>query len=195
MKKQRAYTEYRTPDFRKVALVSFVLSDTDLGISEAIESLNIREKEIILDRWGLKTGYLRTLKDVGVSKGVTPERLRQIEAKAFRKMRRFLRTKSERELLAVKSRVKSDVVSARKILNINSKSVKNLDLPTRTINALLRSRSEITTIDRLYKAMLPRFSRATGKRFDPEIYVVKNIGAKSIVEIERCLADLWGNIF
>jgi RNA polymerase primary sigma factor len=56
-------------------------------IDEVLVSLNDREKEVLMLRFGLRDGYSRTLEEVGQMFKVTRERIRQIEAKALRKMR------------------------------------------------------------------------------------------------------------
>ena len=63
---------------------SSVLKDK---ISEVLGTLTEREREVLEQRFGLKNGYSRTLEDVGSQFGLTRERIRQIEAKALRKMR------------------------------------------------------------------------------------------------------------
>jgi RNA polymerase primary sigma factor len=56
-------------------------------IDDTLKSLNAREREVLILRFGLKDGYSRTLEEVGKMFHVTRERIRQIEAKALRKMR------------------------------------------------------------------------------------------------------------
>ena len=56
-------------------------------IREALSSLGDREREVIDYRFGLTDGYSRTLEEVGEFFNVTRERVRQIEAKALRKLR------------------------------------------------------------------------------------------------------------
>ncbi|GHC59408.1 RNA polymerase sigma factor RpoD [Roseibacillus persicicus] len=56
-------------------------------IIEVLDSLTEREREVLEQRFGLKDGYSRTLEEVGRQFQVTRERIRQIEAKALRKMR------------------------------------------------------------------------------------------------------------
>ncbi len=56
-------------------------------ILDVLDSLTERERNVLSLRFGLKDGYSRTLEEVGKQFKVTRERIRQIEAKALRKMR------------------------------------------------------------------------------------------------------------
>ncbi len=56
-------------------------------IVDVLDTLTEREREVLEQRFGLKDGYSRTLEEVGRQFQVTRERIRQIEAKALRKMR------------------------------------------------------------------------------------------------------------
>jgi len=56
-------------------------------IKDVLESLTERERQVLEQRFGLVDGYSRTLEEVGKQFKVTRERIRQIEAKALRKMR------------------------------------------------------------------------------------------------------------
>jgi RNA polymerase primary sigma factor len=56
-------------------------------IIHVLDTLTPREREVIEQRFGLRDGYSRTLEEVGRQFRVTRERIRQIEAKALRKMR------------------------------------------------------------------------------------------------------------
>ncbi len=56
-------------------------------IGEALYKLTERERRIIVLRFGLEDGRFRTLEEVGKEFGITRERIRQIEAKALRKLR------------------------------------------------------------------------------------------------------------
>ncbi|MDP9354419.1 MAG: sigma-70 family RNA polymerase sigma factor, partial [Chloroflexota bacterium] len=56
-------------------------------IGDALNKLTERERKIILLRFGLEDGRFRTLEEVGREFGITRERIRQIEAKALRKLR------------------------------------------------------------------------------------------------------------
>ena len=68
-----------------MALTSFNLLKDKL--SSILRSLTEREREVLELRFGLGDGYARTLEEVGKQFKVTRERIRQIEAKALRKMR------------------------------------------------------------------------------------------------------------
>jgi RNA polymerase primary sigma factor len=66
-------------------MTAFSLLREKLG--SVLGSLTEREREVLVLRFGLKDGYSRTLEEVGQMFDVTRERIRQIEAKALRKMR------------------------------------------------------------------------------------------------------------
>lgn len=56
-------------------------------LKKAMEFLTARERRIIETRFGLDTGYGRTLEEIGVEFGLTKERIRQIEKEALAKLR------------------------------------------------------------------------------------------------------------
>jgi RNA polymerase primary sigma factor len=66
-------------------------------VEKALASLSDREAEIIKLRFGIGTGYPRTLEELGRIFNVTRERVRQIEAKAIRKLRHPSRSRLLRE--------------------------------------------------------------------------------------------------
>ena len=66
-------------------MTSYMLLKDKLG--DVLESLTDRERKVLELRFGLGDGYSRTLEEVGKQFKVTRERIRQIEAKALRKMR------------------------------------------------------------------------------------------------------------
>jgi len=68
-------------------------------IDDVLGSLNEREKRVLQLRFGLEDGRSRTLEEVGREFGVTRERIRQIEAKALRKLRHPTRSKKLRDFL------------------------------------------------------------------------------------------------
>jgi RNA polymerase primary sigma factor len=70
-----------------------------LELEKVLNTLTPRETEIIRLRYGIGIGYPNTLEEVGKKFGVTRERVRQIEAKAIRKLRYPRRSKSLREYL------------------------------------------------------------------------------------------------
>ena len=68
-------------------------------IEEVLESLNEREQKVLKLRFGLEDGRARTLEEVGKEFDVTREIIRQIEAKALRKLRHPSRSKKLRDYL------------------------------------------------------------------------------------------------
>ena len=62
-------------------------------MEDVLENLTVREKKVLQLRFGLEDGRPRTLEEVGQEFGVTRERIRQIEAKALRKLRHPTRSK------------------------------------------------------------------------------------------------------
>lgn len=68
-------------------------------ISEVLLTLTEREEKVIRLRFGLEDGKSRTLEEVGQMFGVTRERIRQIEAKALRKLRHPSRSRKLKDYL------------------------------------------------------------------------------------------------
>jgi len=68
-------------------------------LEEVLGSLSQREARVLRLRFGLDDGRARTLEEVGQAFGVTRERIRQIEAKALRKLRHPTRSKKLRDYL------------------------------------------------------------------------------------------------
>ena len=68
-------------------------------VEEVLESLSDRERRVLQLRFGLEDGRSRTLEEVGRDFGVTRERIRQIEAKALRKLRHPSRSRKLRDFL------------------------------------------------------------------------------------------------
>ncbi|MDN5279216.1 MAG: polymerase primary sigma factor [Clostridiales bacterium] len=66
-------------------------------INKVLATLTERESRVIKYRFGLEDGWQRTLEEVGQKFGVTRERIRQIEAKALRKLRHPSRSKKLKE--------------------------------------------------------------------------------------------------
>ena len=68
-------------------------------IQDVLETLTDRESRVLQLRFGLEDGRSRTLEEVGREFGVTRERIRQIEAKALRKLRHPTRSRKLRDFL------------------------------------------------------------------------------------------------
>jgi RNA polymerase primary sigma factor len=68
-------------------------------IDSLLGDLKERERQVIVLRFGLEDGHPRTLEEVGKEFNVTRERIRQIEAKALRKLRNPVRSKRIRDFL------------------------------------------------------------------------------------------------
>ena len=58
-----------------------------LDLSKVLKTLNEREVRVLKLRYGLEDGRMRTLEEIGRAFNVTRERVRQIEAKAMRKLK------------------------------------------------------------------------------------------------------------
>jgi RNA polymerase primary sigma factor len=68
-------------------------------LEDVLDTLTDRESRVLQLRFGLEDGRSRTLEEVGREFGVTRERIRQIEAKALRKLRHPTRSKKLRDFL------------------------------------------------------------------------------------------------
>lgn len=68
-------------------------------LSEVLDTLTPREEKVLRLRFGLEDGRSRTLEEVGKEFNVTRERIRQIEAKALRKLRHPSRSKKLKDFL------------------------------------------------------------------------------------------------
>lgn len=80
-----------------VDAASMLLLKEQLG--EVLKTLTPREEKVLALRFGLEDGHPRTLEEVGKEFNVTRERIRQIEAKALRKLRHPSRSKKLKDFL------------------------------------------------------------------------------------------------
>ena len=84
------FIEDETAESPVVAAAHEMLKDK---INQVLETLSYREREIIKLRYGIGNGYTYTLEEVGRKFKVTRERVRQIEAKAVRKLQHPIRSR------------------------------------------------------------------------------------------------------
>ena len=75
------------------------IRDRKEQVEDVLETLSEREARVLQLRFGLEDGRNRTLEEVGHDFGVTRERIRQIEAKALRKLRHPNRSKKLKDFL------------------------------------------------------------------------------------------------
>ena len=71
-------------------------------LQDVLDTLSDRERQVLDYRFGLTDGYSRTLEEVGKKFTVTRERIRQIEAKALRKLRHPTRIRKLEGFLEMK---------------------------------------------------------------------------------------------
>lgn len=69
----------------------FELNELKIDLTKALTLLTAREEKVLRLRFGLDDGRDRTLEEIGHEFNVTLERIRQIEAKALRKLRFYLK--------------------------------------------------------------------------------------------------------
>ena len=89
----RILSAHRTP----AEAAAFTLLQDQLN--EVLQTLTDREQKVLRLRFGLDDGRARTLEEVGKEFNVTRERIRQIEAKALRKLRHPSRSRKLKDYL------------------------------------------------------------------------------------------------
>ena len=80
-------------------LNKYIKTELKDELREVLNTLTVREKEVLELRFGLFDGSSHTLEEVGKKFKVTRERIRQIEAKALRKLRHPSRAKKLKDFL------------------------------------------------------------------------------------------------
>ncbi|URE21115.1 RNA polymerase sigma factor [Musa troglodytarum] len=68
-------------------------------LNQVLDTLNPREKQVLRWRFGLENGRMKTLQEIGESMGVSRERIRQVEACAFRKLKSKKKMRNLRQYL------------------------------------------------------------------------------------------------
>lgn len=82
-------------------LAACIKEDNKNMVMSILGTLSPREKDVMVMRFGLEDDQPKTLEEIGSHFGVTRERIRQIEAKALRKLRNPIRGKMLKECLAI----------------------------------------------------------------------------------------------
>jgi len=85
-------------------------SEVKRMIKEALEKLTPKEEEIVVARFGLDGGRPKTLEEIGQIRGITRERVRQIEKKALKKLIHPARSRALRDLVEPGKREKAKKV-------------------------------------------------------------------------------------
>ncbi|AAK39807.1 RNA-polymerase sigma factor (nucleomorph) [Guillardia theta] len=86
-------------------------------LENVINSLSPRERDVVRMRYGLDDGRIKTLEEIGQIFSVTRERVRQIEAKAIRKLRQPYRSSILRDYVASNSNEKSSAINTSYMTN------------------------------------------------------------------------------
>jgi len=83
---------------QKYAFAKVDREDAKKHFDQIMDTLSERESDVLRERFGLDSGYPKTLEEVAKKFNVSRERLRQVEAKAIRKMRHPTRAKKLKEI-------------------------------------------------------------------------------------------------
>lgn len=103
-------------------------------VEDVLYSLSIKERRIIQLRFGIEDGRTRTLEEVGGEFGVTRDRIRQIEAKALRKLHHQSRAKYLKDYVEETNR---DGYSAEALLNGATNALHKHDFTRAAYNLLI----------------------------------------------------------
>ena len=74
-------------NYKLINMEDIEAEDLRCKVREILNKLSERERTVLIERYGLDDGDEKTLEQVGLKLGITRERVRQIEARAFRKLR------------------------------------------------------------------------------------------------------------
>jgi len=153
------------------------------NILEAISTLANNEKKVLELRYGIKDGIFRTLKKTGEELGLTQERIRQIEAKAFRKLRHPVRRlvilgynweMASQEAKSLREKYDNNVLLTKRISESDC-LIEEIELPLRVTNAFRKA--GYPTINELIK------------HHSFEVMKNRNIGQKSIKVVKYWLKE------
>lgn len=65
--------------------------ELQLAIKDGLQSLDLREQQIVIQRFGLFGADIKTLAEIGQKEGISRERIRQLESRAIRKLKKAMR--------------------------------------------------------------------------------------------------------
>src|SRR2546426_243369 len=101
-------SELETVVFEFLSGVAERVSDSQVGtkalVGQMLSRLRPDKAGILADRFGLWDGIKETLQDIGDKRGLTRERIRQIEASSIQRLRRLFAKLAVKELLCTKIR-------------------------------------------------------------------------------------------
>ena len=158
-------------NFKKKYEETMKISDEDFKkVMVALESLPEKEREVIVLRFGLEDGIPKSLEDVGRVRGVTRERIRQLEARAFRMLRNPSRLCKFPALFGFVPPAEPES-EVSKVINIDTDIV-NLGLSVRAYNCLKRY-AHISTVEDILDYPKENWPK------------IKNLGYKAILEIQE----------
>ena len=144
-------------------------------IEEDLSNLTEREREVLKMRSGLYYNKPYTLEEVGKELGVTRERIRQIEAKAIRKIYYYWQRKKRLQEFNQANEISKEVITEAKKTKVNNMPIEVLDLSVRSYNCL--KRANINTVGELTL------------KTEKELMRIRNLGRKSLKEIIQKLEE------
>lgn len=164
------------------------------GLGEVVGTLSPRERQVLEYRYGFRDGGVRTLKETGEIVGVSRERIRQIEAKALRKLRHPSRS---RKLRAGMGLMMQDFVgtfdSMKRRLEEMDWEKSDAGIAHKQFEALLRDAEERGMSARVSNTLARNYLNARGDGVIPypgaisdlTLMAMRNMGVGGIAEIRR----------
>lgn len=91
-------------------------------LENSLNTLNEREKYVLIERFGLISGQTKTLEDIAYLQGITRERVRQIEIKSLKKLKELTRTRILREYIKFEDKSNDDLDMINYVLDCAKKN-------------------------------------------------------------------------